>query len=204
MSMVLNEFFALLLAYRYPILLPFSVIEGPIATVVGGFLVSLGLMDPFIVYAVVVAGDIIGDAMLYFAGYWGGGYILKYGSRFGVTREKMDQAEDYFKGNHRKAVVLSKLFHGVGFTGLLAAGSLKIPYKHYFQTCTFITIIQSMFFLVIGIFFGGAYVSIAKYLNYFAAFLAITVLAIIITIFYKRTGVKKIEKKIKDYEQFQG
>jgi membrane protein DedA with SNARE-associated domain len=201
-STAMNKIFALLLAYRYPILIPFSILEGPITTVIGGFFVSTGFMNPFVVYGIVVLSDIAGDALLYFIGYRGGGFLLRHGAHFGVTEAKMEGAKDYFKENHRKAIIFSKLFHGIGFTGLIAAGSLKVPYKRYFRTCVLVSIIQSACFLILGIFFGGAYVQISKYLNYFAALISVVALVIIIVVVYKYTDIKKIQhqKKIKDYE----
>ena len=198
----MNKILTLLLAYRYPILIPFAIFEGPIVTVIAGFLVSVGLMNLFAVYGIVVVSDILGDAALYFIGYRGWGFLMKYGFRFGVMKEKMERTNDYFKENHRKAIVLSKLVHGIGSTGLIAAGSLKIPYKRFFTTCLLISMVQSAFFLVIGIFFGGAYAQISKYLNYFAAIISVVALVVIITIFYKRMDVGKFKdkKKIKDYE----
>jgi membrane protein DedA with SNARE-associated domain len=197
----MNKIFGLLLAYRYPILIPFSIFEGPITTVLAGFLVSAGIMNPLIVYAIVVASDIVGDAMFYYIGYHGGG-LMKYAPRFGVTKEKMDRTNDYFKENHRKAIVFSKLIQGIGFTGLITAGSLKIPYKRYFRTCVLMSIVQSAFFLVLGIFFGGAYMQISKDLNYFAAAVSVVALVVVLIILYKRVDVKKIRnrRKIKDYE----
>ena len=200
--LLMSKIFALILAYRYPILIPFSIFEGPITAVIAGFLVSTGLMNIYVVYSIIVLSDVVGDALFYSIGYYGLGFIMKRGSRFGITKEKMDRTNDYFKENHRKAIVLSKLVHGIGSTGLIAAGSLKIPYLRYFKTCLLVSIVQSMFFMVLGIFFGGTYVQISKYLNYFAAIVSVIALVVVIIVIYKRMDVKKFkeEKKIKDYE----
>ena len=158
-------------------------------------------MNLLIVYVIVVISDAIGDAMFYSIGYHGG-FLRKYGPRFGITNEKIDRAEDYFKDNHQKSLILSKLIQGIGFTGLIAAGSLKIPYKQYFKTCFSMSLIQSAFYLILGIFFGGAYMQISKYLNYFAALISIAALIVVIIILYKRVDVNKIrgKKKKKDGE----
>jgi membrane protein DedA with SNARE-associated domain len=194
----MGKIFALLLAYRYPILILFAIFEGPITTVIAGFLVSTGLMNPFVVYAIVVASDVAGDALFYFIGYRGGGFLMKHGPHFGVTKEKMDRTIDYFKENHRKAITLSKLIHGIGSSGLIAAGSLKIPYRRYFETCFLMSVIQSAFFLILGIFFGGAYMQISKYLNYFAALISVAALVVAMLIFYKRMDVKKNQREGKN------
>ena len=48
--------------YKYLILLPFAVFEGPIATVIGGFLASIGVLNFFWVFVISVLGDFLGDS----------------------------------------------------------------------------------------------------------------------------------------------
>ena len=165
----------LLLTYKYLILIPLAIIEGPIITVICGFLVTLGVFNPLLVYVVMVSGDIVGDAGVYYIGY-SGKRFLKY---FKVTEEKLEKAKTYFHENHKKAIITSKLVHGLGVTGLIAAGAVHVPYKRYFKTCGLISVIQTLVLLVLGILFGHAYTLIGKYLNYYAAFVSVAVLGII-------------------------
>lgn len=175
----------LLLTYKYIILIPLSIIEGPIVSVVCGFLVTLGVFNPFVVYVVMVIGDIVGDGIIYYIGY-SGKRFLKY---FRVTEEKLEKAKQYFHENHKKAIIMSKLMHGIGFTGLLAAGASHVPYKRYFKTCTLISLIQSFVMLIIGILFGHAYVVIGKYLDYYAAGMSVIVLVVLLIVFIKKYKV---------------
>ena len=172
----------LLLTYRYLILIPLAIIEGPIATVICGFLVTLGFFNPFVVYIVMVLGDIVGDGLIYYMGY-SGKRFLKY---FHVTEEKLEKAKTYFQNNHKKAIAMSKLIHGIGFTGLVAAGAIHVPYKKYFITCATISVIQSFVMLMLGILFGHAYVVIGKYLNYYAAFVSVVALVFLVIIFLRK------------------
>jgi membrane protein DedA with SNARE-associated domain len=144
--------------------------------------VTLKVFNPFVVYVVMVLGDIIGDAGIYYIGYRGKGF-LKY---FRVTEEKLEKAKQYFENNHKKAIFTSKLAHGIGFTGLIAAGASHVPYLRYFKTCAFISVVQSFIMLLIGIFFGQAYVVIEKYLNYYAAVASVIVLIVVIFIFIRK------------------
>jgi membrane protein DedA with SNARE-associated domain len=116
-----------------------AIIEGPIVTVVCGFLVTLGFFNPFLVYIVMVLGDIVGDGIIYYLGF-SGKRFLRY---FKITDEKLEKAKKYFKDNHKKAIIISKLLHGIGFTGLVAAGASHVPYKRYLKTCTIISVVQS-------------------------------------------------------------
>ena len=173
----------LLTNYGYFILFSVSVIEGPIVTIVAGFLSSLGIMNVFIVYAIVVAGDVIGDSGIYWIGRSGSALFSRY---FKKRREKIERVKEYFKTHERKAIALSKLFHGIGITGLFAAGSLKVPYKRYITICFLSTAAQSVALIVIGALFGHAYIQLNKYLNYYAAATIIIGLIIIFTIAVKK------------------
>lgn len=172
----------LLLTYKYFILLPLAIVEGPIITVVAGFLVSTGLLSIVPVYLIVLLGDVIGDTIAYSIGRFGGSTLIhRYGHRIGLTPEKLEQTKEYFKNNHGKALLFSKIFHGVGVAGLIAAGSLQIPYLRYIRICFFISALQSAIFLLIGVLFGGAYIQIQKYFDYFAA--TISVIVLLVTFF---------------------
>lgn len=176
----------LLLTYKYLILLPLAIVEGPIIVVVAGFLVTLGKMDIFAVYAIAVAGDFIGDSILYGLGRFGKNFIRKHGHYIGASEEKLDKAKIFFAEKHNKAIAMSKLFHGVGVSGLVAAGVLAIPYPRYMRTCFLIALAQSAVFLSIGLIFGHAYVRIARYLDLYAEGIVIVVVVLLIsTLIYK-------------------
>lgn len=176
----------LLLNYKYLILFPLAILEGPIIVVVAGFLVTLGYMDIFIVYAVALIGDFVGDTTLYGLGRWGKMFVHKYGHYIGASKDRLEQAKIFFAEKHTKAITMSKLFHGVGSAGLVAAGVLAVPYRRYIKTAMLVTIVQSAVFLFLGIVFGHAYVRIAKYLDLYAQAIGIVVVVLIVsTVIYK-------------------
>ena len=172
----------LLLTYKYLIIIPLAIIEGPIVTIVVGFLVTLKVFNPFVVYGVMVIGDVVGDGIIYYVGHSG----KKFLHYFKISEEKIEKVKQYFKDNHIKAIIVSKLLHGVGFTGLIAAGVSHVPYKRYLATCIIISSIQSFIMLMIGILFGNAYVVIEKYLNYYAALASMVVLIVILLIIIRK------------------
>src|SRR5450432_4605817 len=68
----------LLTQYKYLLLFPLAIVEGPIIAVIAGFLCINGFLNLFIVYPIIVAGDLIGDTICYFLGLWGvPGFIKK-------------------------------------------------------------------------------------------------------------------------------
>lgn len=186
---------SLLLTYKYIILVPLMIVEGPIVTLIAGFFVTLGIFNPFAVYGLAILGDITGDTIAYLIGRFGGIHLLKtrLGKFLGCTSEKLEEAKNKFQNNHKKTIVFSKIFHGFGITGLTAAGVLKINYLKYIITCISVSMVQSMIFLIVGILFGSAHQTLNKYMNYFAATtITIGICAIIFLIIRSKTKSKTL------------
>jgi membrane protein DedA with SNARE-associated domain len=171
----------LLLTYKYLILIPLSIIEGPIVAIICGFLVTQNVLNPFLVYLIIVLGDILGDTIIYYVGYFGKRFLR----HLNITEEKLEKAKQYFRNNHRKAILTSKLVHGIGFTGLIAAGASHVPFHRYVSTSTVISLVQSAVLILVGIVFGHTYAIIGKYLNYYAAGISVIVLIIALIIFLR-------------------
>src|SRR3989344_4113421 len=181
----------LLLTYKYLIMIPLAIIEGPIMSVICGFLTTLGVFNPLLIFIVMVAGDIIGDGIYYYIGY-SGKKLLRY---LKISEEKIEKAKIYFQENHKKAIAGSKIMWGVGTVGLVAAGALHVPYKRYFRTCALYSLTQSFVMILLGVFFGQSYVIIGKYLDYYTAGASIIALFVILFIFFQIYR-KKENKKI--------
>lgn len=159
-----------ILTYGYISLIPLAILEGPIVTIIGGFFVSLHLLNPFLVYVIIIIGDIIGDTFYYLLGRFGRRHFLKWvGPKLGVNEESLEKVRGYFHTKGHKTIMLAKLIQGIGVSGLVVAGSAKVPYLKYISMCFVVTAIQAFAFLLIGIFFGHAYATLNQYLHYFAS-----------------------------------
>ncbi len=66
-----------LIRYKYQVLFPITVIEGPIITIVSGFLVSRGYLSFASTLFVVLSGDLLSDSFLYGVGKFGRTIIQK-------------------------------------------------------------------------------------------------------------------------------
>jgi membrane protein DedA with SNARE-associated domain len=144
------------------------VIEGPIITIIAGFLSSLKVLNPIIVYIVVVAADITGDFIYYAIGRWGReSFINKWGKYIGLSAEKVKKLEVYFEKHTKKTLIFGKLSHAVGAPILVAAGIVKLPFWEFIWFNFWATLPKSFIFLMIGFYFGQAYVKLSKYLDYF-------------------------------------
>jgi len=188
----LENIFYLLLKYKYIILFPLAIAEGPILAVIAGFLCTGGYLNLFIVYPIIVIGDIIGDTIGYMFGRWGEPQFLKnIIKRLGLKPENMARVRVYFDSNPKKTISLSKITLGIGVAGIYLAGNARIPYPRFIRICLITSALQYVVYLSIGLLFGSAYKQINNYLDFFAALAIGTLLSVIL--FHM---VKSIRKKL--------
>jgi membrane protein DedA with SNARE-associated domain len=195
----LDQIIGWLVVYKYFILFPVMVIEGPIITIIAGFLSSLDLLNLFLVFAVVVIADLVGDFMYYAIGRWGREkFINRWGKYIGLSAEKIIRLESHFEKHTRKTLIIGKISHAFGAPILVAAGVAKIPFWEFIWFNFLATIPKSLFFLLIGYYFGQAYVRLNKYLDYFTIGFLILAILILISYFtynkFKSKFIKFIEK----------
>ena len=176
----------LLSQYKYLLLFPLAIVEGPILAVIAGFLCMGGFLNIFIVYPIIVLGDITGDSICYMFGRWGVPRFVKSIARaLGMKAEKIEKVRAYFDTNPRKTIALSKITLGIGVAGIYLAGNAKVAYDKFIRICLVTSALQYVVYLGIGLLFGGAYKQISHYLDFFAAFTIVTALSIILIYFIK-------------------
>jgi membrane-associated protein len=168
--------------YRYLVIFPLAVLEGPIVTFISGFLVSLGLLPFFPTYVVIVTGDLIGDSLYYAIGRYGReGFIGKYLHYVGITFERIKTLEKQFENNLYKIFVLGKFTHGIGSIVWVASGLAKVPFRQFLFLNAITTAIKSLIILALGFYFGKAYEKFEQYLHFWAwAGITLVVLYIIL------------------------
>ena len=168
MDFSLNAIVGWLAAYRYGFLLPVAIIEGPIISVIAGFLVSIGQMNFAIAFGLLVLGDVIGDFILYSVGRWGGVKLIeKYGKRFGVTPARVEKLETFFEKHSVKTLLFGKWGHAFGLPILVSAGVAKMPMQKFSAVSVMGTIPKTLALMLLGFYFGSSYGLIDHYFNYF-------------------------------------
>ena len=156
-----------LATYRYAILFPLVIIEGPIVTILVGFMASLGQFNIVICYPLIVVGDIIGDVFMYLQGRWGGKpAILKWGYHFGIKPEVIVRLEEHFKHHPGKTLIFGKISHFFGGPVLIAAGMARMKLSKFLWFNFLATLPKSLVLLLIGFYFGEAYVKLDKFLTF--------------------------------------
>jgi membrane-associated protein len=188
----MEHLFHLLTQYRYIILFPLAIVEGPIITVIAGFLCTLGFLNPLFVFPIIISGDVIGDSLYYGLGRIGNAkFVQNIGKRVGINSDKINSARAFFNSNPTRTISLSKIILGIGVAGLFLAGQAKVPYKKFLSICTLTSAAQCAIYLSIGLLFGNAYLKIDKYLNYFASVTIVAALLFFL-FFIIKSKLKKI------------
>lgn len=186
-----------LLHYKYFVLFPVMVVEGPIVTIIAGFLSSSGYLNIFVAYVVVVIGDLVGDSIYYAGGRWGRKrFVSRWGRYVGVTIERIMQLQEYFAKHKAKTLIVAKLSHAIGAPVLVAAGVANVPYWQFVGINFLATLPKSLVLLLIGFYFGRGYARISEYLDYTA--LGMIALAALLIMLYLMK--KKIHKNLSNKE----
>jgi membrane protein DedA with SNARE-associated domain len=157
---------ALLSTWGYAVLLPLSIVEGPIVGIFAGFLVSLGQMNWLIVFLILFAGDMIGDVIYYYVGRWGHGpWAHRLAARFGMTPERLEKFDAAFQKHAVKILLINKT-QALGSLTLYYAGAVRMPMLTFLWVNTVGTIPKAALFLAVGYYFGESYRSIDRYIGY--------------------------------------
>ena len=189
---MLKSIIHLLILYKYILLFPLAIIEGPILAVIAGFLCTLHLLNPFFVYPIIVVGDITGDSLCYLLGRFGvPSFVKRMIKFFGFKLDNVQKVRAYFDANPVKTISLSKLALGIGVTGIYLAGNIKIPYRKFILVCFFTSALQYVFYFGLGLLFGNAYQKISHYLDLLSSFTIVAAVAVVLVIFIKSKRKKQ-------------
>jgi membrane-associated protein len=156
-----------LIHYRYQVIFPIAVLEGPIITIVSGFLVSRGFLSFIPALLVVWSGDMVSDSFFYWLGR-SGIRILKKLRFIKFPEARIAKLESHFKRHPGKTIALSKASYGVGSLFLVAAGASKMTYGKFLKYITLPNAVKALSLLTVGYFFGRAFRSFNGYLQYYA------------------------------------
>ncbi|MCB1359868.1 MAG: VTT domain-containing protein [Rhodobacter sp.] len=131
------------------ILAPLAVLEGPVVSIVAGYLASRGVLLLRAVIPVVILADLLGDVALYALGRWG--------RRFLPPRPALARMARRLRDDGTRILVLGKLTHTAGFAVLIAAGVARFPLGRFVLVNLVATIPKSLVFLALGWTFGAAW-----------------------------------------------
>lgn len=145
---------------------PVATAEGPIITLVSGFLISIGILSPIPTFLVVFAGDLISDSFYFALGSRGRRFVerIKF---LHITEARLEKVEQHFEKHPGKTLLVSKASYGVGSLFLIAAGASKMAYQKFLEYITPMNAVRSTTLLVIGYYLGRAVRYSGTYIEYY-------------------------------------
>lgn len=182
--------------WGYPVMLFFMIAEGPITTIVAAFLASMGFFEWQIVYLLSIFADLIGDAIWYFVGFFGGRAVLKkFRTKLGIRKSTIEYLENKFHSDGTKIIFSVKVSTGLSLVTFILAGAMKMNFIKFIQFSFLGGIIWSGFLVALGYFFGELAEEIEKYIKF--AGWAIFSLAIAILAFINVSKRKRMREMVK-------
>jgi len=180
MDILPDDLVAFLGTYKYLVIFPVVVVEGPIITVVSGFLAKLGVLNGFLAYTILLLGDIIGDCLFYTIGKYSRtiSWAKKVTNFLGYDEQKEKFLQNHFERHTYKTFLLAKFSNSLGSSVQVAAGMSSFSFKRFFTANMLGAIPKTLILFLIGYYLGESYVQINEYLNSFA------LIGILIAIFF--------------------
>jgi len=189
-----QEFIQLLPYWGYPLMLLLMTLEGPIITIISAFLASLGYFNIFIVFGLSVLGDVLGDIVLYFIGYFGGHKILLKAEKFLKIKESViEKLREKFRQNGAKIIFYVKSTTGLCYITFILVGTARMKLSKFVKYSILGGLFWSSFLVIVGYFFGYAAEQISEYIKY-AGYIILTgaVMFFIGLTLYKKKQAKEI------------
>ncbi len=149
----------LIIQYRWLILVPAAIIEGPIVAFIAGTLASLGYFNIYVLVAFFFARDMAMDAIYYYSGFFGArtAFAKRMLQKMDMQEKQMDDLRRIWEEHPAKTMFIGKLSYGIAQAFIVAAGVVKMNIKKFFAYGALAAISQYGVLLALGYFFGNAF-----------------------------------------------
>ncbi len=190
-----TEILAVLEHYKYILIYPTAIVEGPIVTVISGFLIHLGFLSFILTYITLLLSDFSGCTLYYLIGkYWRKWiWIKKYALRFGYDEKTEHFLENHFKKHKRKTFMLAKISHGLGWMAHVSAGVAGVSYLEFILFNVLTAIPKTLFLMLVGYYVGSSYEKINGYFG-FISLTGTLIIILVVALFLINRYVKKFWK----------
>ena len=135
-------------------------------TIVAGALVASEQFNGLTVFLMLVAADLVGDALYYSLGRWGHTpFLERLEKRLSLTPERFRPLEEGFRRHDWKFLLIGKT-QPFGSIILYFAGATKMPIGRYMLFNLLATLPKVLFFEGVGISLGASIAHSMKYIDY--------------------------------------
>lgn len=176
--------------WTYILLGALTVIEGPIAPLLGAAAASAGLLRPWLVFLAVAIGDLTADSLWYTLGYLGKAeWILQFGRRLGLRESLINHLKQKMLDHAARMLFLAKLTVSFVIPSMIAAGLLRIPWRRWFPALVIAEAMWTGSLVLIGYYTTEAVKRVEKGVEY--AVLGVSIIFIASVILTGRRLVKQ-------------
>lgn len=173
-------------------------IEGPIITYIASFAASLGIFNIFYVFILSSLGNIIGDLVFFFIGRVSKEAAVEKYVNKSNNPSRMSKLRMYLEKNPGKTIAVIKLTPFLPIPGLMLAGASNMKLKKFITYSVIVTMIYSLFMVLLGFYSGVAFLTIAKYVKYIEYLIGGTVVLITLVFFFFKFVSKKVSSRIEE------
>jgi membrane protein DedA with SNARE-associated domain len=178
----------LIARYGYAVLLPIAVVEGPTIAAIAGALVALGQFDPVSACLLLVAADLVGDALYYCLGRYGHGPLFNWiNKRLRITPDRLLPLAKRFHDNDWKLIMIGKT-QALGGIILYFAGASRMSFARYMGLNLIGTFPKVILFELIGFalgyFLGASVLHSTRYVDFVTVSLFTFALVVLIASYW--------------------
>lgn len=161
---------------------------GETIIVLCGFFAFRGVLDPWSVGALAMAGAIAGDQVGYLLGRtFGYGVVDRFGKYFFFDEKRLRMTQRFYEHHGGKTVFFGRFMSILRSFGPVVAGISRMPYRGFLPWSVLSCIIWGAAFTLIGYFFGASWDIVERYLGWGgAAAFALGVLLVVWLLHRKR------------------
>jgi len=153
--------------FGYPIMFLGSFIEGVSVMLLGGFFAARGYFSFSLVWLAMFLGDVLGDVMWYYVGYFGGTRIIGKIEKIFKTKlkEKSEKMKKFLEERGGRIIIGIKFTAGLCFAMLITTGTVKMKFKKFLKYDVLGSIGWVSLMCGLGYFFGESYDLLDKYVK---------------------------------------
>jgi membrane protein DedA with SNARE-associated domain len=161
------------------------VVPGESLVLASGFFAHQGILRLDAVMVATAFGATIGDNIGYYLGRkLGREWLLRHGSRFGITQRRLQQADDFFQRQGPKAVFFGRF---IGFARALVpfvAGTSRMRYRQFLIYNALGAVLWAIGFVILGYVLGASWQVAEKWIG--RTSLILGVLALVALVVWRR------------------
>lgn len=144
-------------------------VPGETMLLVGGAVAGLGVINLYLLIAVGWSMAFLGDTFSFFLGRkLGREFLLKHGSRLGITPERFARVEDHFERHGGTTVLVGRFVGVIRAVAPFIAGSSGMRYPAFAPYSILGSGLQVSIHILVGYFFARSLEAAAEYVGLFA------------------------------------